>query len=128
MKLTRFVVGMSALICMAGCRTQTFPNTIQKDKLSTVDALVAAEIEKGNFPGAVVCVGQGDEIIYQKAFGNEVIEPYQESMSEDTIFDMASISKPVGTATSIMILLDRKQIDLDDKVGKYLPAFAKVAL
>ncbi len=108
----------------AGVWAQTGPKKVDKEKLNEIDAVVKAEIEKGNFPGAVVCVGQGDEILYKKAFGLEVKEPFEEEMIVDTIFDMASISKPVGTATSIMILLDRKKVDLDDKVGKYLPEFA----
>ncbi|OPZ96348.1 MAG: Penicillin-binding protein 4* [Planctomycetes bacterium ADurb.Bin412] len=53
-----------------------------------------------------------------------MIEPFREPMSPDTIFDLASVSKPVGTATSILILRDRGKIGLEDPVGRYLPAFA----
>jgi CubicO group peptidase (beta-lactamase class C family) len=89
-----------------------------------IDKIVEEEIEKGNFPGAVVLVGQQDEILYWKAFGHQVIEPNVEPAGKDTIFDLASLTKPIATAPSIMILKDRGAIDLDDYVGKYLPAFA----
>ena len=123
MKLIRFYFIWLALALFAGCQTQTFPYTIQADKLSAIDLTVAEEMEKGNFPGAVVLVGQGDKIPYHKSFGQEVIEPFTEPMTKDTIFDMASVSKPVGTATSILILWDQGKIDLEEKVGKYLPEF-----
>ncbi len=89
-----------------------------------IDPVIQEEIEKGNFPGAVVLVGRENEILYWKAFGHQVIEPDAEPMSKDTVFDLASMTKPIATATSIMILRDRKAIDLDDYAGKYLPAFA----
>ncbi len=124
MKLIRFFFIWFILALLAGCQTPTFPHTIQTDNLSAIDSLVAEEIEKGNFPGAVVLLGQGDKILYHKSFGHEVIEPFLEPMTNDTIFDMASVSKPVGTATSILILWDKGKIDLEDKVAKYLPEFA----
>jgi len=95
-----------------------------KPTLDQIDKIVEKEIEEGNFPGAVVLVGRQDEILYWKAFGNQVIEPNVEPISKDTVFDLASLTKPIATAPSIMILKDRGAIDLDDYVGKYLPAFA----
>ena len=89
-----------------------------------IDKVVEEEIEKGNFPGAVVLVGRQDEILYWKAFGHQVIEPNVEPVSKDTLFDLASLTKPIATAASVMILRDRGAIDLDDYVGAYLPAFA----
>ncbi len=101
-----------------------FGQEIEAGQLNGMEAAVREEMEKGNIPGAVVLVGQGEEILYHKAFGYEVIEPHREPMSPDTIFDLASVSKPVGTATSILILRDRGKIGLEDPVGRYLPAFA----
>jgi len=85
---------------------------------------VEQEIEKGNFPGAVVLVGKGDDVLYWEAFGRAVIEPFEEPVGRNTIFDLASMTKPIATATSIMILRDRGAIAMDDRVGEYLPAFA----
>ncbi|MGB7157974.1 MAG: serine hydrolase domain-containing protein [Tepidisphaeraceae bacterium] len=97
---------------------------IDMDHLKQVDALIAASIEKKEIPGAVLLIGRGDETIYRKAYGNRSVEPAVEPMTEDTIFDLASLSKPIGTATSIMILADRGKIDIKAPVAKYVPAFA----
>ena len=96
---------------------------VDMDHLKQVDAIVAEAIEKKQIPGAVLLVGRGDDTIYRKAYGNRAIEPAVEPMTEDTIFDLASLSKPVGTATSIMILADRGKIDVTAPAAKYLPAF-----
>ncbi|MHC4354584.1 MAG: serine hydrolase domain-containing protein, partial [Planctomycetota bacterium] len=121
MKLTR--VALTLLLCLAvGCRPAHHGQ--RKEHFSQIGPIVEAEIDKGNFPGAVVLVGMGNDILYWEAFGREVNEPFQEPVEKNTIFDLASVTKPVATATSIMILRDRGAIELDDRVGKYLPAFA----
>ena len=124
MKLMRYFLLGLVLAFWGGCQNVTFPLTVQSERLGVIDTAVVEEMGKGNFAGAVVLVGQGDKILYHKSFGNEVIEPFVEPMTDDTIFDMASVSKPVGTATSILILWDQGKIDLEDKVGEYLPEFA----
>jgi CubicO group peptidase (beta-lactamase class C family) len=96
---------------------------VDTEKLVTIEEVVKAEIDKGNFPGAVVLVGQGGETLYFESIGNEVREPFVEVMGRQTIFDLASVTKPVATATSAMILRDRGKIKLDDYVKDFLPAF-----
>jgi len=124
MKLMRcYLIGL-AVAFFGGCQGVTFPHTVQVGQLGAIDAVVVEEMAEGNYAGAVVLVGQGDKILYHKCFGNEVVEPYVEPMTNGTIFDMASVSKPVGTATSILILWDRGKIDMEDRVGEYLPEFA----
>jgi CubicO group peptidase (beta-lactamase class C family) len=54
-----------------------------------IDAAVQKEIQAGHLPGAVVLVGQGNRVLYHKAFGLAVAEPFQEPMQKDTIFDLA---------------------------------------
>ncbi len=95
-----------------------------KPRFDQIGPVVHEEIEKDNFPGAVVLVGQGNDILYWEAFGHEMTDPCEEPMHKDTVFDMASVTKPVATATSILILMDRNAIKLDDYVRTYLPAFA----
>ncbi len=62
-----------------------------------------------------------------KAYGCKRLEPTMEPMSLDTVFDMASITKPVATATCIMRLVERGQLALNDKVSSYFPDFAVTA-
>ena len=90
---------------------------------SGIDAAVAEAIAKHECPGAVVLVGQRDAIVFEKAYGDRALAPTTRPMTTDTIFDLASLSKSVATATSVMILVDRKQIDLDAPVARYLPEF-----
>ena len=111
------------LLCLAaGCRPELKEEPRQL--FTEIDQVVEEEIAKGNFPGAVVLVGQQDDIVYRQAFGNKIVDPCEEPTERNTIFDLASMTKPIATATSIMILRDRKAIALDDNVSKYLPAFA----
>jgi len=124
MKLIRKITTLlTLLLCVAtGCRP--VQKEICEQRFSRIENVIEEEIEKGNFPGAVVLVGKQSDILYWQAFGNEVIEPFEETINGNTIFDLASLAKPIATATSIMILKDRKALDLDDYVGAYLPAFA----
>lgn len=92
---------------------------------SKADAAINDAIAKKNCPGAVLVVGKTSGVIYEKAYGNRAVQPAAEAMTPDTIFDLASLSKPVGTNTSVMILIDRGQIDPKEKVTHYFPEFGK---
>ncbi len=59
--------------------------------------------------------------MYQKAFGSRALSPENEPMTEDTLFDLASLTKPVATATSLMVLVDQGKVDLDDRAAHYVP-------
>ena len=124
MKLIRTMTTLLMLLLCIVTGCQPVQKEIQKERFSRIDYVIEEEIEKGNFPGAVVLVGKQSDILYWEAFGNEAIEPFKEPINRNTIFDLASLTKPISTATSIMILRDRKALDLDDYVGTYLPAFA----
>ena len=90
-------------------------------KLDQIAALVNADIADKKLPGAVVIVGHKGKIVYRKAFGNRSLVPTVEKMTVDTIFDVASLTKPVATATSIMILVEQGKLRLNDTIGKYIP-------
>lgn len=90
-------------------------------KLNLIDALVNADIAVKKLPGAVVIVGHKGRIVYRKAFGNRSLVPTVEPMTVDTIFDVASLTKPIATATSIMILVEQGKLRLNDTVGKFIP-------
>lgn len=90
-------------------------------KLEQIEALVNADIADKKLPGAVVIVGHKGKIVYRKAFGNRSLVPTVEKMTVDTIFDVASLTKPVATATSIVILMEQGKLRLNDTIGKYIP-------
>jgi uncharacterized protein YbbC (DUF1343 family)/CubicO group peptidase (beta-lactamase class C family) len=99
------------------------PQTVgmSAEKLNQIDALIEKDIADKKLPGAVVLVGRKGKIVYRKAFGNRSLVPTIEKMTVDTIFDVASLTKPVATATSIMILVEQGKLRLNDTVGRFIP-------
>ncbi len=94
---------------------------IDKERLARIDEAVDAAIKRGDCPGAVVLVVHKDAVVYRKAFGKRDAEA---AMTADTVFDMASVTKPVATATSVMVLIEQGKLRLSDKVAKHWPEFA----
>ncbi|MEM8946591.1 MAG: exo-beta-N-acetylmuramidase NamZ domain-containing protein [Planctomycetota bacterium] len=92
--------------------------------LERIDAIVAAQIEQKKLPGCVVVIGRRGKIAFERAYGHRRLQPTAELMTLDTVFDMASLTKPTATATSIMLLVERGQVRLRDPVATYLPEFA----
>ncbi len=95
------------------------------ERLSRIDGIVHSAIERNEVPGAVVLVMRRGKIVYRKAFGDRAQVPVREPMTEDTIFDVASLTKVMATATSIMILVEDGRVSLSDPASNYLPRFAK---
>lgn len=87
--------------------------------------LVEAAISRHELPGAVVLVGRGDAVLYRQAFGQRAVRPVPEAMTEDTIFDLASLTKVVATTTSVMKLVEEGRIRLTDPVTQFVPEFGR---
>ncbi|HEY7330474.1 MAG TPA: exo-beta-N-acetylmuramidase NamZ domain-containing protein [Gemmataceae bacterium] len=94
-------------------------------KLDQINSVVQAAIGKGPPPGVVVLVVRQGKIVFRKAYGLRSKQPAEERMTVDTLFDMASLTKPIATATSVMILLEQDKLKLSDRVSKHLPDFGK---
>ena len=92
-------------------------------RLAVIDDIVEEGLRDKKMPGAVVVVGFQGQIVYRKAFGQRQLEPTPEPMTLDTVFDLASLTKPIATGTSVMQLIEAGKIGLDDPVAKHLPAF-----
>jgi uncharacterized protein YbbC (DUF1343 family)/CubicO group peptidase (beta-lactamase class C family) len=95
-----------------------------EDRLASIRPTVEAAIAHGDLPGAVVAVWHDGKVVYREAFGRRAVKPKPEPMTVDTIFDMASLTKPLATATSAMLLVEQGKLKLDEKVATYWPAFA----
>lgn len=96
-------------------------------KLQKVERALDKAIEKQEIPGAVVLARmprEGEILDYAWVRGLAVARPERLAMRRDTIFDLASLTKPIATTTSIMLLVEDGSISLDDPVAKALPAFA----
>src|SRR5499426_1372084 len=94
-------------------------------RLAHLDEIIEAEIAKKQLPGAVVIVGRKGKVVWRRAYGNRAVEPAPEPMTVDTIFDLASLTKVVATATSMMILVERGLVRLGDPVSRYIPEFGE---
>jgi uncharacterized protein YbbC (DUF1343 family)/CubicO group peptidase (beta-lactamase class C family) len=92
--------------------------------LARIDTIVEEGIRAHSWPGAVVLVGHNGRVIFRKPYGQRALEPQPEPMTPATIFDMASLTKCLSTATAIMQLYEQGRLRLDDPVAKYLPDFA----
>ena len=108
--------------CFAGL-PEAKPEAVGFDpsRLAKVEEAVARAVERKKVPGAVVLVGRRGKVVLAKAFGKRSVEPSDEPMTRDTVFDMASLTKPVATATSVMVLLERGQFRPGDRVVTHLP-------
>ena len=94
-------------------------------RLRVIDRVVARGIRAGGFPGAAVVVGRKGAAVWQKGFGRIDWKSSSARVSPtETLYDLASITKVVGTTTAMMILFDQGRYALDDPIGKYLPEFA----
>lgn len=92
--------------------------------LARIDAVVADGIRDGHMPGCVVCVGRRGKIGLLKSYGERAVEPTREAMTTDTIFDLASLTKPIATGTSVLLLVEQGKVKVDAPVAIYLPEFA----
>jgi uncharacterized protein YbbC (DUF1343 family) len=92
--------------------------------IPVIDALVTQALEEHRMPGAVVIIGRKSGVYFRRAYGRRAILPGPLPMTTTTIFDLASLTKPLVTASLIQWLVERRKLDLDDKVSTFLPAFA----
>ena len=84
-------------------------------------------VKQGVFPGAVLLIGRGEDVIYERAFGWRNLLPDRTPMRSSTIFDLASLTKPLATTLAIMLLVNDNKVQLDDQVSQLVPTFRPVA-
>ncbi|HQX52936.1 MAG TPA: serine hydrolase domain-containing protein, partial [Planctomycetaceae bacterium] len=106
---------------------QQVPDAIgmDADRLNAIDDIVREGIEQEKMPGCVVIIGRREGIAFRRAYGNRQLQPEQVAMTTDAVFDLASLTKPLATATSVMILIQQGKLDLNASVATYLPEFAQ---
>ncbi len=92
---------------------------------SPIDAIIEKAIQGGKCPNADLFVGRGNDVLYQKFYGKMAIKPEERPMAPGLVFDLASLTKPMATATSIMILHERGKLNVKDPIAKYMPTFAQ---
>jgi CubicO group peptidase (beta-lactamase class C family) len=95
--------------------------SIPQQGAAALSAFLKGATDRGEVPGVVVAVVNKDGILYNEAFGRSSTLS-NTPMAKDTIFNMASMTKPV-TSVAIMMLVDEGKLKLDDDVAKYLPKY-----
>jgi CubicO group peptidase (beta-lactamase class C family) len=103
--------------------TSPAPADISAAAFAPIDTMVNDAVAHHQIPGAVVVVGHDGHIVFHRAYGMRSLVPTQEAMTEDTIFDMASLTKDLVTATAVMQLYEQGKIRIDDPVAHYIPEF-----
>jgi len=122
-----------AMLLVSGCRATSSPATratssssleaaFHPEKLAEMDAAIDQAIAEHDCPGVVLWV-ERNRAVYHKAYGRRALIPVEEPMTEDTIFDAASLTKVVATTPAVMLLVERGRIKLDERVQAYLPEF-----
>lgn len=120
-----FLLTTSNIFCQD--KNQWDPKSILVMK---VDSILQTKVALDEIPGAVIEIKKDGQVIYNKAFGyaqkydynHQLLNP-PDSMTLNTLFDIASLTKVVGTTTSIMLLVDRGLLKVDDRVCKYVRQF-----
>lgn len=90
---------------------------------AAIDTLMHDAVAHHELPGGVVVIGHANHVVFHRAYGMRSLAPTEERMSEDTIFDMASLTKVLATATSVMQLYEQGRVRIDDPVAHYVPEF-----
>jgi len=113
---------LAALACPS-CRTPS-PATpeLAPAKVAEIDDAIESAVAAGRTPGGVFWIERTGRA-YHRAYGQRAIRPAPEPAAEDTIYDLASLTKVLATTPSIMLLVERGQIDLDAPVQRYIPEF-----
>ena len=106
-----------AALAAASLSAQTFAGA------PALDAAIDQAIQQDRLPGAVLLVGHNGQIVYRKAYGKRALVPQPETMTLDTIFDCASLTKVIATTSSLMKLFEQGKFRLNDKVTDYIPEF-----
>ncbi|MGA9625787.1 MAG: serine hydrolase domain-containing protein, partial [Bryobacteraceae bacterium] len=106
-----------AALAAASLSAQTFAGA------PALDEAINQAIAQDRLPGAVLVVGHNGQIVYRKAYGKRALVPQPETMTLDTIFDCASLTKVIATTPSLMKLFEQGKFRLNDKVTDYIPEF-----
>ncbi|MDR2621581.1 MAG: serine hydrolase [Dysgonamonadaceae bacterium] len=120
-----FISCLLSLQLLAQLPERVVPEQVGIDsrRLHYADEAIMQSIAGREIPGAVLAVVHQGKIAYWKAYGNKEVYPDTVPMDINTVFDLASVSKSISTAISAMILVERGQLRLSDRVSMYIPGF-----
>ena len=91
------------------------------EQLAKIDTIANYGIKQGAYPGCQILVAKDGYIVYNKAFGHYTYDKNSTAVSQNTVYDIASVTKIAATTLAVMKLVDEKKISLNDALSKYLP-------
>ena len=112
------------LVAMLLCSTPAAATALPAAWMQAADEAVRDGVAASEIPGAVLIVGQGDQVLHRKVLGWRATVPHPELMTAETIFDIASLTKVVATTPSVLKLWEMGKVDLNAPLGQYLKEFA----
>jgi CubicO group peptidase (beta-lactamase class C family) len=121
--MPRLLHFLPVMLMILTARAATTTTTMRFDEAhqKQVGEAIEASIATKETPGAVLLVGTAEQNLFVKAYGSKSIAPTTQPMTADTIFDLASLSKSIGCATSVMVLVDQGKLKVSDPIAKYIP-------
>lgn len=93
-------------------------------RFATAAALVEETVEKKDVPGAVLLIVHRGQVAHRQCWGYAGLSPVKRTMTCDTLFDLASLTKPIATGSALALLLEAGQVRLDDPIERFLPEFS----
>jgi uncharacterized protein YbbC (DUF1343 family)/CubicO group peptidase (beta-lactamase class C family) len=96
---------------------------LSAEQLLRIDTVMKEALDRGELPGAVVVIVHRGKIVFRKAYGQRRLKPDGAPMNVEVVFDLASLTKPIATATALWMLIEQGKVRLDDPVAKYLTEF-----
>lgn len=100
------------------------PAPLRAADFKAIDNIAQTQIRAGKIPGAVILIGNEERTLYRNAFGFRARQPQKLPMTENTLFDLASLTKVIATTTAVMQLVERGDLQLDQPIAHYWPEFA----
>ncbi|RYD29978.1 MAG: DUF1343 domain-containing protein, partial [Verrucomicrobiaceae bacterium] len=116
---------LPAFTAQAHAEAQTLGNStagFRPDKIAAINAEVAGAVRRGEIPGGVFWMERGGKH-WENVYGSRALVPVRETMTADTIFDAASLTKVMATTPCVMLLVQEKKVDPDAAVSRYIPEF-----
>lgn len=111
-----------SFFCLIAIQQVFAASKFNPDKLKEIKTALSNAVQNGQLPGAIIYVWHRDEV-FKYVYGYRSLVPDKEELKEDTIFDLASLTKVIATAPSVMILLERGKLNPDSPVKTYIPEF-----
>ena len=122
--LAKAAIGAALLLSIRAASAQHTVANSATPRFAAEHSILNSAIQDHQIPGAVLIIGHHGKVVYRRCYGSRSLEPVRERMTLSTVFDMASLTKPLITATAVMQLYERGKLSPNDPVFKYLPDFA----